>query len=293
MILEGGLVKVGRVRSEWWEGVKEPVRLIESLKTSRVKPDLFTFMQRLPETSARFDYHMELDNVAAIRIKDYDYWWKSQIKDKTRNMVRKSQRQGIEVRIDDYSDEFVKGIVDIYNETPIRQGRPFHHYGKGFDRVKAENSSYLERSEFIGAYYQEELVGFIKMVYDEGFATIMQIVSKIKERDRAPTNALLAKAVERCAERHVPFLVYAKYTYGKKGVDPLTDFKRHNAFEKIDLPRYYVPLTLKGRLALRTGAHHGIMELMPRWAIVKTLHLRNLWYSGKQKQPTDKNNGKK
>jgi hypothetical protein len=283
LVTEGKFVSVGRVRSEWWEGIHDPLGLIASLKRSRVKPDIFSFIQRLPETSPKYDFYMELDNVAAIRIRDYNHWWKSQIKDKTRNMVRKSQRQGVEVRVSDYSDEFVKGIMEIYNETPTRQGRPFPHYGKDFETVKRENGSYLERSEFIGAYCQGELVGFIKLVYDHSFATMMQIISKIRERNKAPTNALVAKAVERCAERGILFLVYSKFTYGKKGVDPLTDFKRHNAFERVDLPRYYVPLTFKGRLALKIGLHRGITELLPRWIVGCMLHLRNRWYRNRGK----------
>ena len=42
---------------------------------------------------------------------------------------------------------FSRGISNVYNETPIRQGRKFWHYGKSFDQVKAANATYLDRSE--------------------------------------------------------------------------------------------------------------------------------------------------
>jgi len=50
------------------------------------------------------------------------------------------------------------------------------------------------------------------------------------------------------------------FSYGKKQRDSLADFKRHNGFQKVDLPRYYVPLTAAGRIALRLGLQHGISE---------------------------------
>ena len=44
----------------------------------------------------------------------------------------------------------------------------------------------------------------------------MGIIAKIKHRDKAPMNALVAKAVEICAENKIPYLVYDKAYYGKK-----------------------------------------------------------------------------
>ena len=91
----------------------------------------------------------------------------------------------------------------------------------------------------------------------------MQIVSMICHQDKAPTNALIAQSVRSCAERGIPFLWYANMTYGKKQDDGLADFKRHNGFQKIELPRYYVPLTVAGRMALRLGLHHGMSDWIP------------------------------
>ena len=58
---------------------------------------------------------------------------------------------------------FVRGMTSIFNETPIRQGRPFLHYGKDFETVKREFSRFLFREEIFGAYVGEELVGFIML----------------------------------------------------------------------------------------------------------------------------------
>lgn len=43
---------------------------------------------------------------------------------------------------------------------------------------------------------------------------------------------------------------YANFNYGKREGDSLADFTRRYAFDKVDVPGYYVPLTAVGRLAL-------------------------------------------
>ena len=147
-----------------------------------------------------------------------------------------------------FDDALVRGIHSVYNESPIRQGKRFWHYGKDLEAVRRMNGTFLDRSIFIGAYFQDNLIGFVKLVSDEdrGQAGLMQIVSMIQHRDKAPTNALLAQAVRSCTERGISYLWYANFTYGNKQRDSLADFKRHNGFQKVGLPRYYVPLTGRG-----------------------------------------------
>jgi len=50
--------------------------MLEALRKCGTRIDLFTFMQRLPETSPKYDYPMESDNLAALRITTFDDWWK-------------------------------------------------------------------------------------------------------------------------------------------------------------------------------------------------------------------------
>ena len=91
----------------------------------------------------------------------------------------------------------------------------------------------------------------------------MQILSKNAHSDKRPTNALIAKAVEISEQRGMSHLIYCKYVYGKNAKSDLTEFKRRNGFEQLLYPRYYVPLTIKGRLALRLKLHNGIGGLVP------------------------------
>ena len=141
-----------------------------------------------------------------------------------------------------------------------------------------------DSSIFIGDPFKPEdkLIGFVKLTYDETRtqAGLMQILSMVKHRDKAPTNALIAQAVRSCADRGISYLVYSRFTYGNKERDTLSDFKERNGFRRIDIPRYYVPLTPVGRVAFRFGLHHkGLVDHLPGPVITKLRDLRNAWYA--------------
>lgn len=272
----GNILKIARVKEEEYFDIEDPASFIEALKKSDNKPDIFTFMQRLPDTEPKYKYFMERESIAAIPIKNYDHWWKNQINSKTRNLIRKAEKMGVTVRETKFDEEFIKGMVKIFNESPIRQGKPFWHYGKDFETVKEQFSEYLHREDIYGAYYRDELVGFIFLAYAGKFATLGQILSKMEHRDKAPNNALIAKAVEVCEIKKIPYLAYALWIEGSLG-----EFKRHSGFEKYDLPRYYCPLTIKGKLALKYNMHHGVVGVIPKGIKVKLKELRKKWYERK------------
>lgn len=282
IVIQGKLLRIANIKGESWigsENLPDPTLLISELKSGRRKADIFTFTQRMPDLTPRFPYYMEWDNLAVATISTYDHWWKKQIKDKTRNLVRKAEKKGVSVSIADFDENLIKGIVGIYNETPLRQGRPFGHYGKGFETVKRENGTYLDRSVFLCAYFEDEIIGFLKIVFSTYTGAIMQILSKVSHSDKSPTNLLIAKAVELCAEREIPYIVYSKYSYGKIGSMSLLNFKRHNGFKRIDIPRYYVPLTLIGKVALKFKLHRGVIEIMPEKTVEKLRNIKFAWYS--------------
>jgi hypothetical protein len=273
ILIEGEIPRIARLEQEWYEDVEDPRTLINQLSKSEPRPDILTFWQRLPDTEPKYSYRMELDSIAALPIKSYSLWWEKQIDRKARNKIRKAQKNGVVVKPATFDDRFVRGITSIFNETPIRQGRHYLHYGKDFETVKRQFSRFLFREELFGAYLGEELVGFIMLAYADNYAYLGQIISKIAHRDLAPNNLLLAKAVERCAEKAVPYLVYALWLE-----DSLGDFKRSNGFQKFDLPRYYVPLTGKGKVALKLGLHRGWKEAVPKPLRKPLKKLRRRWY---------------
>jgi hypothetical protein len=269
-----GALTVLRLEDEGFHEVQDPAMVVESVTRERaLGVDLFTFCQRLPHTEPRFPYHHELESFAAIEIQTYDYWWTRQIEKATRNQIRKGQKLGLEVRQCEYDDAFVAGMTAIFNETPIRQGRPFWHYGKDFETVKEQFSRYLFREALFGAYHRDELVGFAMVGKGPGFADLGQVIARLAHRDKATTSALIGKAVEFCESIGFRHLVYAYWSE-----DSLGDFKRRNGFREVRLPRYYVPLTIKGQLALRAGAHRGLKHLLPSSLAASLKQARRRWY---------------
>lgn len=253
--IKGKFIKIARIKDDWYIDVEDPSFITEKIKG---KADIFTFWQRLPETKPKYNYYLEWISIAVLPIVNFDYWWEKQINAKTRNVVRKAQRNGIIIKLADFDDEFIKGITDIFNETPIRQGKPFWHYGKNFLTIKKEFSKNIHRETIIGAYFNNTLIGFIMLADAGKFLMTTQIISQNQHRDKSPTNALIAKAVEICADKKVPYLVYAFWCDGTLG-----DFKRHNGFQRMDIPRYYIPLTIKGKIVLFLKIHQGLNAIIP------------------------------
>ena len=230
-------------------------------KLSERDIDIFTFLERkwcCPIPNPPSTWIKSEDNVGLLEIKDYDGWW-SNVGKKTRNMVRRAEKSGIKIDVVQPNEKFAEGVWKIYNETPIRQERAFPHYGESLDTV-ARNISAAQNSTFIGAFLQEELVGFIQIIHGDNIAIISQILSMQKHWDKAVNNALLAKAVEVCASKGERWLMY-----GRIGNHPSLDkFKESNGFVKFPITRYYVPLTWKGRVAIRLGLHREFKDALPQ-----------------------------
>lgn len=268
-----GLFTVVSLEDEWYEDLNDPQAVINVLQGNfGVKVDLFTFWQRMPDIEPKHSFHCEWEEIAVLPISSYDHWWNHQIKSRVRTLIRKAEKSGVTVKETSYDDDFVRGMSAIFNETRIRQGRQFWHYGKDIETIKNQFSRYLFREQMIGAYYQDEMIGFM-MLGDAGrFGITGQIISSIKHRDKAPNNALIAKAVEVCEKRKLNYLIYFFWSD-----DSLAEFKRRCGFEKTRVPRYFVPLTWKGKLALKYGAHRGAKEMLPEWIKNPLKRLRRTW----------------
>lgn len=286
VVVTGKRLKIASVQDEdlcEGETVREPISFISALKASALGADLFTFCQRIPNTSRLHDYYTEWGNDATLPITTYEHWLKEGVEYSIRKSVNKAKRVGVVAECTAFDDEFVKAICRIYSEAPARQGRAFWHYKKDFETVKHELGTYLDRSVFIGAYYQGELIGSLKMTYVGSTAPIMQIFCSQNHFDKRPNNALLAKAVEICEQHGKEYLIYGNFTYND--VDSsLTEFKRRNGFKPVDLPRYYVPLTLKGALALRLRLHRGLVGWVPPRLLKRAREVRAAWYARRSKQ---------
>ena len=125
----GMLIRIGFLEGEGFAFLDDPVAAIEVLRKSRKRFDVFTFKQRLSDGPPKYDYPMEMDNMAVVGVSTYDHWLTNQINFKVRNKVRKSEKNGVVVREVPFDDDLLRGIQGVYNSTPVRQGKRFKHYG--------------------------------------------------------------------------------------------------------------------------------------------------------------------
>ena len=285
VIVTGNSVKIASVRDAivaQGELVKNPDTFVPALKASGLKADVLTFFQRPPDVTPKFKFHFEWDNYAAVDCTNFDAWWEK-LPQEARKNTRRSAKRGVVVKTVAFDDELVRGIHKLCDESPMRQGKPFWHFGKDFETVKREHATYLERSDFIGAFFENELIGFIKIVRVDQVAFIFHILAFNAHYDKRPLNALITETVKLCAQKGVKYLVYDKYIYGNKKDSTLVEFKRRNGFEQVNFPAYHIPLTLKGKIYVGLRLYRGAVGLIPAPLLKLILNLRDKFYQWRQK----------
>lgn len=286
---QGRLIRIAKIDGEKYNFPDDPELIINGLKRSGSGIDIFTFLQKFPETEPKHAYLMELDNLAVLPVSTFDHWWNHQIRSFPRNRARQAEKKGVVLHEVPVDEALFRGIVEIYNECPVRQGKRFPYFGMTLDEARPYASTFLDRSIYIAAFLGDSMIGFIKLVTDESrtLACLVHILSMVRHKDKAPTNALIAAAVRCCADRGIPYLAYERFSYGKKEQDSLTHFKEVNGFQRMNIPRYYVPLTPLGRLALRLGLHHRLVDRLPGSLTSKLRDLRRAWYYRKFQSITE------
>jgi hypothetical protein len=279
VVVAGRRLKIASIQDEnliSGNSVPHPESFLRQLRKSGLKADLFTFAQRIPDLEPRYRYRIEWQNVAAAPTSSYSQWWSS-VSQAVRKNVNRSRKAGVTVEVVEFNDALLDAIRNIYNDTPFRQGKAFWHYRKDRELVKRSLATYLDRSAFLGAYSQGELIGFMKITWVGPTGFITQILSMPRHFEKNPNNAMIAKAIELCEAKGMSHFIYGQFIY----YDPdstLTEFKRRNGFESISLPHYYVPLTMKGKIALSLGLHRGLAANTPKPIFRLFLKTRKRWY---------------
>ena len=276
IIVTGRMLRMATVEDEAFVVAShdiDPDQVRAELRRASLRADILTFSQHAEDRQPRHRYHHEWDSAAVAPCADYDAWWEA-LPQEFRKNVRRAAKRGVVTRAVEFDDALVQGIKALYDETPVRQGRRFWHYGKSMETVRAENATYLQRARFVGAYHEGELIGFVKFVYCGKLAIIMQILASSAHYDKRPMNALVAKAMEICHQDGMAGLVYSKFNYGNKKNDTMSEFKRRSGFVEVLYPKYFVPLSLRGKVAIALRLHRGALGLLPPRAIEALLALR-------------------
>jgi hypothetical protein len=288
ILVRGRWLKVASVHDEAWleAELEDPELCIKRLKEKKAgafRADIFIFTQKIPAITPKYSYPLEWESVAAIPLTTFQNWWEK-LPQESRKNVRRSQKRGVVVKVKNFDDDLIRGIMEVNNDSPVRQGRRFTHYGKTFDQVKKDYSAFLGRSDFICAYSGDELIGFLRIVYRGDVASMLQLLAKASHYDGRPTNALIAKAVELCEVKKMAYLTYGQFTYGNKRDSSVVDFKVRNGFQEILVPRFCVPLTKWGALCLKFKFHRGLLGILPQNVLAFALNTRAKWYHRKYAQ---------
>ena len=117
------------------------------------------------------------------------------------------------------------------------------------------------------------MIGFAKVTHSANYSIVMNVVAMISHRDKAPVNALIAKTIEVCSKKSIPLLMYG--VWGRR--PGLKDFKVANGFERFEIPRYFVPLSRKGKLLLKLSLHRRLIDRIPEKLLIKLGDLRARW----------------
>jgi hypothetical protein len=283
IVVKGKWLKTAMIHDEAWlaEELDDPDACIRDLKERKgrgIRADLFTFSQKPSATEPKHSYQLEWDSVAAIRLDSFDQWWEGLAQEGRKN-VRRAQKRGVEIKLCDFDDDLIRAIMDVNNDSPVRQQTPNVHFGKSFEQVRKDHSSFVDRSDFICAYAGSEAIGYAKIVYRGEVASILNFVPKASHQDKRPANAMIAKIVELCEAKGVRVLTYGMFNYGNKRESSLREFKTRNGFEEILVPRFYIPLTALGTLSIRLKVHRGLLAVVPSGVIKLWGSTRALWYS--------------
>jgi len=273
IVISGKIPRIARLRHEWFEFVDDPTDLIDAFKRERPGADVFTFVRDIYSKRPALPFKEEVDSVAVLTPGGFEKWWK-ELDFKVRNKIRKAEKTGVEIRNVSLDDEFAAGVEKIYNESPIRQGKKFWHYGKDAATIKKDLSSFPECTSFVGAYLQSELIGFMKLYEGPNVLRTVHIIAKLSHRDKPVQDALIAQGVKMCEQRNIERLQYGSWSTGGLGT-----FKIKHGFAQVDVARYFVPLNVQGGLLLSLNLHRRLQDQLPEDWKEKLKALRARWNS--------------
>jgi hypothetical protein len=283
MFASGKWLRMAQVRSDEMaekelENPEQYLNKLEEGGNRLLRADIFTFTQKIPSSQPKYSYPMEWESVAVIHIASFKDWWES-LPQETRKNVRRSQKRGVVVRTTEFNDDLLDGIRGVNDESPMRQGMPNAYYGKSREETRKLYGEFVGRCDFICAYVGDELIGFLHLIYRGDVASILNLTSKPSHFDKRPANALMAKAVEICESKGISYITYGLYNYGNKHDSPLREFKIRNGFRETMMPRFFVPLTWRGKLGIKTKLHLGLVGILPHSVITAGVSVRARLYN--------------
>ena len=109
IIVRGKWMRIARVEAEEWleselENPQECVQILKQQRTPDFRADILSFAQKLPAIRPKYEYPVEWESIAAIRLNTFKEWWES-LPQETRKNVRRAQKRGVVVQVRTVDDD--------------------------------------------------------------------------------------------------------------------------------------------------------------------------------------------
>jgi len=151
---------------------------------------------------------------------------------KSRNMIKKAQKNRIECRLFKWND-FLDDIYEINTSSSVRQGRKMDYsYFKYPEPIKIKNEEDFQIIH-IGAFLDDKLIGYIELYVYGNFAMTNRILGHKKYLKLGIMNLLFYKTIELLIEKEIEYLNYL--TMQNKENNSLSAFKYRVGFREYSL----------------------------------------------------------
>ena len=225
--------------------------LISFLATEKV--DVFSFLEtKTPhnlKVGTNTGWYKSNEILLLYELNSYDEWWNA-VGKKTRNMVRKAEKNGVITSAVHPTEELANNICKIYNSSRKKQKRKNSNFGKTKEQVLKEITS-SPKNIFIVSRLRDEVVGFSQLIFHSDTVFIKRLVSLEKYWDKGINNALIAKLFDISAQRGIKKVIFAHWSPWDFYEPSLIDFAMHSGFRLCKVNRYYAPLTWNGKIVIQ------------------------------------------
>ncbi len=132
-----------------------------------------------------------LGHTVAMKLDSQDVIWDN-ISSKNRNMIRKAEKSGIEIRMGN-SEDLYKTFTEIYNSTMQRDNAADYYYFKPefYDSVRCDLE---DKAKIFYAVKDSQIIAASIIIYANGYLNYHLSGSLVEFRNFAPSNLLLYKA---------------------------------------------------------------------------------------------------
>ena len=191
--------------------------------------------------------------IGLLSFDSFDGWF-SNLERHARQEIRTPSKRGVEINgVKEPSILEAQQILDLFRESPLREGRYFEGYHSWNLKKVMETFKTNEGIISITAIYDGKIVGVARVKFKGQVAAFTSLLSSLAVRRKVKyvANLLLATQVRMLSDKGVKHL-----QYGKMGVlGGLDLFKRSNGFRPVSVNYNYLLLTGRARLLAKFGLY--------------------------------------